>query len=55
MYNFFYNVMQPLYGNRVSLVYTDTCSLVLNIQTEGLYEYYHTYKDHLDLKDSKVS
>ena len=55
MYNFFYNVMKPFYGNRASLVYTDTDSLVLNIQTEDLYKYYHKYKQHLDLDETPGS
>ena len=41
MYNFFYNVLKPYYGNRVSLIYTDTDSLILNVQTAGLFKDYH--------------
>ena len=36
------------------MTYTNTDSLILNIQTEGLYKYYHKCKDHLDFKDRKV-
>ena len=54
MYNFFYNVMKPFYGNRVSLLYTDTDSLILNTQTEDLFKDYHQYKCNLDLNDRKT-
>ena len=54
MNNFFYNVMKPFYGNRVSLIYTDTDSLILNIQTEDLFKDYEKYKDHLYLIGSKT-
>ena len=34
MYDFVYKVMKPFYGDRASLTYTDTDTLVLNVQTE---------------------
>ena len=56
MYDFFYNHLKARYGQKCELVYTDTDSLILNIQTEDVYkdmqEYswlYHTSnypKDH---------
>jgi hypothetical protein len=45
MYNMFYNVLKPFYGDNVSLLYMDTDSFILDIHTEDLYE---------DLKDEKL-
>jgi hypothetical protein len=37
MYGFYYDVLKPKYGEKVSLLYTDTDSLIVNIQTEDVY------------------
>jgi len=37
MYDFYYNQLKPQYGDRVDLLYTDTDSLLLEIQTEDVY------------------
>ena len=37
MYDFYYNQMKAQYGDRVELLYTDTDSLLLEIQTEDVY------------------
>ena len=38
MYDFFYNHLKARYGNNCELIYTDTDSLLLNIQTEDVYK-----------------
>ena len=37
MYEFYYEHLKPLYGERCQLLYTDTDSLVLQIETEDVY------------------
>ena len=37
MYNFFYNVMKPKYGENCRLLYTDADSLVLDVTTDDVY------------------
>ena len=37
-YDFFYNHLKVRYGNNCELIYTDTDSLLLNIQTEDVYK-----------------
>ena len=38
MYDFFYNYLKAKYGPKCELIYTDTDSLLLNIQTEDVYK-----------------
>ena len=38
MYDFFYNYLKARYGHKCELVYTDTDSLILDIQTEDVYK-----------------
>ena len=57
MYDLFYNHLKARYGKKCELVYTETDSLILDIQTENVYkdmqEYSWLYdtcnypKDHL--------
>ena len=37
MYSFYYEVLKPKYEERVRLLYTDTDSLILEVQTADLY------------------
>lgn len=37
MYDFHYNKMKPMYGDKIKLLFTDTDSLCYNIQTEDFY------------------
>lgn len=37
MYDFFYEFLKPKYNEKVSLLYTDTDSFILNIETENFY------------------
>ena len=38
MYDFYYNTLKEKYGSRCELLYTDTDSLLLHIQTEDVYK-----------------
>ena len=38
LYDFFYNYLKAKYGPKCELIYTDTDSLLLNIQTEDVYK-----------------
>ena len=38
MYNFYYNTVKERYGNKARLLYTDTDSLLCEIETENVYE-----------------
>ena len=38
MYDFYYNYLKARYGQNCELIYTDTDSLLLNIQTEDVYK-----------------
>ena len=49
MYDFFYNYLKARYGHKCELVYTDTDSLILDIQTEDVYE---DMKEHLWMYDT---
>lgn len=44
MYDFFYNFLKPLYGTEVSLLYTDTDSLIISVEN---YNVYDDIKQHL--------
>ena len=51
MYDFYYNQMKSLYGERCQLLYTDTDSLPLEIQTEDLYQDMAKHTDLYDTSD----
>ena len=51
MYDFYYNKMKSQYGDRVELLYTDTDSLLLEIQTEDVYEDIAKHADLYDTSD----
>ena len=38
MYDFYYNHLKARYGEKCELIYTDTDSLILDIQTEDVYK-----------------
>ena len=38
MYNFHYNVMKPTFGERINLLYTNTDSLMYEIESEDVYK-----------------
>ena len=49
MYNFYYNVIKARYGDKVELVYTDTDSLILLIETKNVYKDMSEMHEHLTL------
>ena len=51
MYAFYHNQMKSLYGERCQLLYRDTDSLLLEIQTEDVYQDMAKHADHCDTSD----
>ena len=47
MYHFFYKAMKPFYGDRVSLIYTDSDTLVLNVETDDRFNGYPNYAQRM--------
>ena len=53
MYDFYYNQLKKQYGDRCEVLYTDTDSLLLNIQTEDVYQDMAQNIDWYDTSDFK--
>ena len=51
MYRFYYDVLKPIYGERIKLAYTDTDSFVIQIETEDLYKDLQQINNHMDFSD----
>jgi hypothetical protein len=51
MYDFYYNKMRTKYRDRVTLLYTDTDSLSMHIETEDIYADMAAYPDEYDTSD----
>ena len=51
MYNFYYNVIKKRYGDKVKLLFTDTDSLCLEIQSEDIYEDIKEMDEHFDCSE----
>ena len=51
MYDFFYNELKKEYGPRCELLYTDTDSLLLEVETEDFYEDMKSNKNLYDTSD----
>ncbi|GFS10029.1 hypothetical protein ElyMa_006636600 [Elysia marginata] len=51
MYDFYYNHIKTQYGNRADLLYTDTDSLLLEIQTDDVYRDMDQHADLYDTSD----
>ena len=37
MYDFYYNTLKTRYGDKIRLLYTDTDSVIIHVQTEDIY------------------
>jgi hypothetical protein len=51
MYDFHYNTMKAKYGEKATLLFTDTDSLCYHIKTDDLYEDMLTMKDQFDFSE----
>jgi hypothetical protein len=51
MYDFYYNDIKKQYGNNVQLLYTDTDSLLLEINTDNIYEDMYSQHNLYDTSD----
>ena len=38
MYNFYYNTLKKTYSDKIQLLYTDTDSVIIHVQTEDIYQ-----------------
>ena len=51
MYSFYYDVLKPKYGNKIKLVYTDTDSYVIKVETDDLYEDFKEINEYMAFSD----
>ena len=51
MYDFHYNTIKRQYGNRSTLLFTDTDSLCYEIKTDDVYEDMKKNKQHYDFSE----
>ena len=51
MYNFYYKTLKSKYGNRVNLLFTDTDSLCISVNTDDVYEDMKELQNELDCSD----
>ena len=52
MYNFYYNVMNERYNERIKLLYMDTDSLIIEIKTDDFYsDVKNSLIEHFDTSD----
>ena len=51
MYSFYYDVLKPKYQENIKLVYTDTDSYVIKVETDDLYEDFKEINDYMDFSD----
>jgi hypothetical protein len=50
MYDFYYNVLKSFYNDKITLIYTDTDSFILEIYTDDLYQdILNNFLDYFDL------
>ena len=54
MYSFYYDIHKPKYDDKIKLVYTDTDSYVIKVDTEDLYEDLKEINDYTDFSDYPV-
>ena len=51
MYSFYYDVLKPTYDDKIKLVYTDTDSYVIKVETDDLYEDFKEINEYMDFSD----
>ena len=51
MYSFYYDVLKPKYQENIKLVYTDTDSYAIKVETDDLYGDFKEIKDYMDFSD----
>jgi hypothetical protein len=51
MFQFWYECIKPLYGEKVKLLYTDTDSLIIHVETEDVYQDMKEHSDWFDTSD----
>ena len=51
MYEFYYDFLKVKYGEKCKLVYTDTDSLIIQVETEDLYKDMADHKDKFDFSN----
>ena len=54
MYSFYYDVLKPKYDDKIKLVYTDTDSYVIKVETDDLYEDFKEINEYMDFSDYTV-
>ena len=54
MYSFYYDVLKPKYDDKIKLVYTDTDSYVIKVETDDLYEDFKEINEYMDFSDYNV-
>lgn len=54
IYNFFYDFLKKNYGNKVSLLYTDTDSLIIEVETKNFYSDMKQYSEYFDTSNYKI-
>ena len=54
MYQFYYDVMKPKYGDNIRMVYTDTDSFVFHTKTDDIYKDLNDIKDEMDFSDYPI-
>ena len=51
MYSFYYDVLKPNYDDKIKLVYTDTDSYVIKVETDDLYEDFEEIHAYMGFSD----
>ena len=51
MYSFYYDVLKREYNDKIKLVYTDTDSYVIKVETDDLHGDFKEINDYMDFRD----
>eukprot|EP00438_Fugacium_kawagutii_P028519 Skav226748 [mRNA] locus=scaffold3942:5794:7308:- [translate_table: standard] len=54
MYSFYYDVLKPKYNDNIKLVYTDTDSYVIKVDTDDIYKDFKEINEYMDFSDYNV-